>query len=81
MSVELKDFRGKITTEIDVVLEAKSRATGRDRAEIARDVLQAWALRELHEARLTAALAAAQGVPGTDQGISGSGAAHRGARR
>lgn len=68
MSAELKDFRGKITTEIDVVLEAKARATGRDRAEIARDVLQAWALRELHEARMTMHLAAAQGLEAASEG-------------
>lgn len=72
MSAELKDFRGKITTEIDVVLEAKSRATGKDRAEIARDVLQAWALRELHEASLTTALAAAQGIGAASQGAAGN---------
>ena len=39
MSAELKDFRGKITSETDAVLEAINRADGRDKSEIAREVL------------------------------------------
>lgn len=44
MSTPLIDFRGKITTETHVALEALHRATGMDRAEIAMDVLHRWGL-------------------------------------
>jgi len=36
MAAELKDFRGRITVETDCVLEAESRASGRERQEIVR---------------------------------------------
>ena len=65
MAAELRDFRGKITAEIDIALEAESRVSGRDRADIAREVLHAWALKKLHEASVLNALALAQGIAGT----------------
>lgn len=33
MSTTLRDFRGKVTVESDCVLEALSRATGKDKGE------------------------------------------------
>lgn len=66
MSLELTDARIKITLETDAVLEAKHRATGRDRSEIAREVLHAWAEKEIHEAALTTQLLKAKGISGRD---------------
>lgn len=73
MGIELKDFRGKITLEIDVALEAEARVSGRDRADIAREILHAWAVKRIHEASVLSGLALAQG-------IAGSGSAARGRR-
>lgn len=47
MSLPLIDFRGKVTPETDAVLEAISRATGRDRSEIAREWMHRIALAEI----------------------------------
>ncbi|MHB8727616.1 MAG: hypothetical protein ACYC9K_01105 [Sulfuricaulis sp.] len=53
MSVELKDFRGKITTLTWCYLEAEHRATGEDQSEIVRDILHLWAERK-HNAAIEA---------------------------
>ena len=47
MSLPLTDFRCKVTAEIDAVLEAVHRSTGKDKSEIARDVLHKWAVVEI----------------------------------
>lgn len=39
MSEELKDLRTKVTRRTNAVLEALNRATGRDKSEIAREIL------------------------------------------
>lgn len=62
MSLPLIDFRGKITTETHVALEALHRATGMERQEIARDVLHRWASEQLYAATVMQKLAAAEGV-------------------
>lgn len=54
MSAELRDFRGKITLESDLALDAMSRAFKRDKADIVREVLHNWALRKIMESRLLA---------------------------
>ena len=64
MSAELKDFRGKITTETDAVLEAINRVEGRDKSEIAREVLHEWAVRQIHVATLVARLHKGEGSSG-----------------
>jgi len=43
MSLELEDFRGKITKLAWCYLEAEHRATGEDQSAIARAVLHEWA--------------------------------------
>ena len=43
MSVDLKDFRGKITPLSWCWLEAEHRATGKDQSEIVREILHDWA--------------------------------------
>ena len=72
MSADLKDYRGRITPETACVLEATSRATGRDMQEIARDVLHRWALEQMHAANVMHRLLRAEGLPGIDGGIEGS---------
>ena len=47
MAADLRDFRGKITVETDVWLEAESRLTGRDKQEIVRVLLHERAATEL----------------------------------
>jgi hypothetical protein len=75
MAEPLKDFRGKITSEADCVLEAMSRVTGKDRSEIVRDVLHGWATDRLREHSILARLLKAEGLAGEHQGIVGSGGA------
>lgn len=65
MSLDLADARIKITQETDAVLEAMHRATGRDRSEIAREVLHAWAEKQIHESVLTMQLLKAKGLTGS----------------
>lgn len=72
MSIELIDFRGKITPQIDAALEAVHRVTGRDRAEIARSVLAEWAAQKIHEASLLDQLLQREGLSGIAGGVSGS---------
>lgn len=72
MSAELKDFRGKITTETDAVLEAINRADGRDKSEIAREVLHQWAMSRIHEATILDRLLQAEGLKGIAGGVSGN---------
>ena len=69
MSAPLIDFRGKITTETHVVLESLSRATGRDKSEIAREVLHRYALEQLHASSVMQRLAAAEGVSAAGLGM------------
>lgn len=62
MSDPLADFRGKITSETAAVLEAMNRASGRDKSEIVREVLHAWALEQIKTATLIARLTKSEGT-------------------
>lgn len=70
MSHDLKDFRGKVTHETDAVLEALNRATGKDKSEIAREVLHTWATEQLEAARLMVRLTACEGRGGASRGAT-----------
>ena len=79
MSADLKDFRGKITVETDCVLETINRVTGRDRSEIAREVMHRWALEEIEKQSVLAQLLRSEGLlresggaPAASEGIAGS---------
>lgn len=48
--MDLRDLRAKISVETDAALDAAQHATGKDRSEIVREVLHAWALGEIAEA-------------------------------
>lgn len=73
MSEPLKDFRGKVTGITDVMLEAEQRATGKDKSEIAREVLDSWAKQRMHVAKIALALAGIEGIAGEGEGVTGSG--------
>lgn len=68
MSEPLKDFRGKITAEADAALEALNRTTGRDKSEIAREVLHKWALDQIHTASVLHQLLEREGLAGESKG-------------
>jgi hypothetical protein len=70
MAAELRDFRGKITDETFLALQAKSRAFERDMSDIAREILHEWALREIHEAKILTRLLKDQGINGESQGVN-----------
>ncbi len=72
MSEELKDFRGKITPETHVILEALSRSSGKERQELVREVLHEWAMNRLHEHSLIDKLMRAEGLVGESKGTAGS---------
>ena len=71
MSLPLVDFRGKITHETDCVLDAIHLSTGRDRSEIARDALHAWAELKIHEASLIDTRLRREGLRGIAGGAAG----------
>jgi hypothetical protein len=64
MSEELKDLRAKVTRRTDAVLEAMNRASGRDKSEIAREVLDKWAAEQIHASTLITRLAGGKGGAG-----------------
>ena len=72
MSAPLKDFRGKVTAETDAVLEALNRTTGKDKSEIAREVLHRWASEQIHAASVMHRLLQSEGLPGIGEGVGGS---------
>ena len=72
MSADLRDFRGKVTVETDCVLEAINRASGRDKSEIAREVLHEWAMRQVHTHTILGSLLSAEGIAGSGGGGSGN---------
>lgn len=77
MSLPLKDFRLGITDTIDVALSATASAFSKDKAAVAREVLQEWAKRKVHEHKVFARLALANGIqpelPGMDTEDDGAG--------
>ncbi len=68
MAADLIDLRAKVSAETNAVLEALSRAGGKDKSEIVREVLHLWALSKVDEANLIHRFMVAQGVSGSHQG-------------
>lgn len=72
MSVELEDLRAKITAEAHCALVSYSRAHAIDKSELVRDILHAWALKQIHAANLLGNCLRAKGVTAAPQGTSGN---------
>lgn len=72
MASELKDFRGKITLETDCAVEAESRASGKERQEIVREILHEWAVRRIDGASVLHRLLRAEGLAGIAEGVAGN---------
>lgn len=73
MADELRDLRAKISVQTDAALDAHSRVTGRDRSEIAREILHKWALEQVAISTLLDARLRAEGGDAIDEGASGRG--------
>jgi hypothetical protein len=71
MSIPLIDLRAKVTPEADAVLEAVSRATGKDKSEIVRDVLHRWAMAEIHASNVLQKILLREGIRGEEEGGPG----------
>lgn len=71
MAAELRDYRGRISVLADIAIDAKAKATGRERQEIVREILDAWAELEVHGASLLQAALIAEGMEGRLSGVSG----------
>lgn len=69
MSLELRDFRGKITHETHAALDALARAHGKEMQDIVREVLHDWALRQIRAASLLTAVAKREGFDGEREGV------------
>lgn len=80
MSIELKDYRGRITAETDCVLEAEARSTGKERQELVREILHAWAMKRIHGATVLHQLLRAEGLSGIGSGVRGNAGEPEGTR-
>lgn len=69
--MDLRDLRAKVTVEADAALDAASRASGKDRSEIVRDVLHEWALSEIAKATVLLRRLEVEGIGGTGSGKRG----------
>lgn len=70
-SRELRKLLSWITLEADVMIDAHAQATGRDRSEVARDVLHAWALEQLRISNIAQAGLRSEGIERSDEVASG----------
>lgn len=64
MSLDLRDFRGKITELAWCYLEAEHRIGGQDQSEIVREILHTWAERRHRTAIEAQRLMASEGTSG-----------------
>lgn len=64
MAAELRDLRAKVTLEAYCALEAETQVSGRDKSEIVRDILHAWALDQMRKASVLDRLLMAEGIAG-----------------
>lgn len=71
MSLELIDFRGRITPETDCVLEAESFATGQDKQTILRLVMDQWAKAKIAKASVLQRKLAGKGLVREGEGVRG----------
>jgi hypothetical protein len=72
MSLELHDVRAKVSPLGYCALIAFKRANDVDVSEIIRDIVEAWAQRQVHSATLLASCMKAKGIAAADAGTSGN---------
>ena len=65
MSLDLKDFRTKLPVETMAVIKGMAAAFNKDESEIARDVLNEWADKISHAARVADKYLQVEGVVGS----------------
>lgn len=70
MSLELIPVPIKVTPETLAILRSESELTGKHQNEIAREVLQAWADRQVHIANMRHKHLTREGFSGIDGDIS-----------
>lgn len=70
MSLPLVDFRMRLTPEAAAVLEAAA-VSGRDKSEIARDVLHRWAVKEIRASIVLHAELRSKGILRDYEGVQG----------
>lgn len=85
MSIPLKDYRTSIPESVDVWLDIEALATGRDKAQIGRDVLAAWASEKFHARKVATKRLQANGMQpelfGDDPVSGAAGTGDNGTRR
>lgn len=64
MSNDLRDLRAKVTAEAWCALEAETQISGRDKSEIVREILHAWALEQMRKASVLDRLLQVEGMTG-----------------
>ncbi len=67
MGLPLIDFRGKITSQTNAVLDALQQASGKERSEIVREVLDEWADEKIHESILLELALRREGLTGLER--------------
>ena len=79
MSAPLEDLRAKISIRAHCALAAHARAHGIDKSELVRGILDEWAGKQVHGARMLAQClrakgesAAAEGIAAAAQGTQGT---------
>lgn len=75
MSLELVDFRCKLTMETFCAIAAYARAHEMDKSELVRDVMHKWAMKQIDGASMLHACLKAKGLTAAAEGIV---AAHQG---
>lgn len=72
MALPLVDARIKVTLHTDAVIELEHRKTGKDKSEIAREVLHAWAMSRFDDLRLLKTIMDSKGLRGELEGAPGA---------
>jgi len=79
VAAPLEDYRCKITARTYCAIVAFAKAHGVDKGEVARMVLDEWAVKQIHSASMLARClrakgetAAAEGITAASQGIAGN---------
>lgn len=65
MSLELRDFRGKLSVRADCALEAYATANDLEKGEAHRQIMDWWADKQIRAATLLQQKLASEGITGT----------------